>query len=57
MTVYMVERNLKGIAMNDLAAAQKLAISDFQAVCGEGHAHALHSINLRTRRWSLHVPV
>jgi hypothetical protein len=26
MTVYMVERNLKGIAMNDLAAAQKLAI-------------------------------
>ena len=26
MTVYMVERNLKGIAMDDLAAAQKLAI-------------------------------
>jgi hypothetical protein len=26
MTVYMVERNLKGIAMNDLAAAQQLAI-------------------------------
>jgi hypothetical protein len=26
MTVYMVERNLKGIAMSDLAAAQKLAI-------------------------------
>jgi len=26
MTVYMVERNLKGIAMGDLAAAQKAAI-------------------------------
>jgi hypothetical protein len=26
MTVYMVERNLKGIAMQDLAAAQQLAI-------------------------------
>lgn len=26
MTVYMVERNLKGIAMSDLAAAQKAAI-------------------------------
>lgn len=27
MTVFMVERNLKGIAMEDLAAAQKAAIS------------------------------
>ncbi len=27
MTVYMVERNLKGIAMEDLAGAQKAAIS------------------------------
>ena len=26
MSVYMVERNLKGIAMSDLAAAQRLAI-------------------------------
>jgi hypothetical protein len=26
MKVYMVERNLKGIAMSDLAAAQRLAI-------------------------------
>ena len=26
MTVYMVERDLKGIAMDDLAAAQKAAI-------------------------------
>ena len=26
MTVYMVERELKGIAMSDLAAAQQLAI-------------------------------
>ena len=34
MTVYMVERNLKGIAMSDLAAAQKAAIQtagDFTA--------------------------
>ncbi len=27
MTVYMVERNLKGISMNDLAGAQKAAIA------------------------------
>ena len=27
MTVYMVERNLKGITMEDLAGAQKLAIA------------------------------
>jgi hypothetical protein len=27
MTVYMVERNLKGISMEDLAGAQKAAIS------------------------------
>src|SRR5687768_11831922 len=26
MTIYMVERNLKGIPMSDLAAAQQLAI-------------------------------
>jgi hypothetical protein len=34
MSVYMVERNLKGIAMSDLAAAQRLAIktsSDYAA--------------------------
>jgi Nickel responsive protein SCO4226-like len=30
MTVYMVERNLKGIAMGDLAAAQKAAIKTAQ---------------------------
>ena len=31
MTVYMVERNLKGIAMSDLAAAQKAAIGTANA--------------------------
>jgi hypothetical protein len=36
MTVYMVERNLKGIAMNDLAAAQKAAISTATAYAAKG---------------------
>jgi len=36
MTVYMVERNLKGIAMSDLAAAQKLAISTSNAYAAKG---------------------
>lgn len=36
MTVYMVERNLKGIAMSDLAAAQRLAISTAQSYAANG---------------------
>lgn len=36
MTVYMVERNLKGIAMNDLAAAQQLAIRTSNAYTAGG---------------------
>jgi uncharacterized protein DUF4242 len=36
MTVYMVERNLKGIAMNDLAAAQKLAIQTSKEYAAKG---------------------
>jgi hypothetical protein len=36
MTVYMVERNLKGIAMSDLAAAQRLAISTSDAYSAKG---------------------
>jgi uncharacterized protein DUF4242 len=36
MTVYMVERNLKGIAMSDLAAAQRLAISTSEAYAAQG---------------------
>jgi hypothetical protein len=36
MTVYMVERDLKGIAMNDLAAAQKLAINTANAYAAKG---------------------
>jgi hypothetical protein len=36
MTVYMVERNLKGIAMNDLAAAQKAAISTAKTYTAKG---------------------
>jgi hypothetical protein len=36
MTVYMVERDLKGIAMEDLAAAQKAAIATAEAMRGEG---------------------
>ena len=36
MAVYMVERNLKGIAMGDLAAAQKAAISTAHAYAAKG---------------------
>ena len=36
MTVYMVERNLRGIAMSDLAAAQKLAIATSNAYAADG---------------------
>jgi hypothetical protein len=36
MTIYMVERNLKGITMNDLAAAQKVAISTANAYAQKG---------------------
>jgi hypothetical protein len=36
MTVYMVERNLKGIAMSDLAAAQKAAISTANSYAAKG---------------------
>ena len=36
MTVYMVERNLKGIAMSDLAAAQKMAIDTSNAYAAKG---------------------
>ena len=46
MTVYMVERNLKGIAMSDLAAAQRMAII-FQGVCRQRHADALYPVDIR----------
>lgn len=36
MTVYMVERNLKGIAMSDLAAAQKAAIGTANSYAAKG---------------------
>ena len=36
MSVYMVERSLKGIAMSDLAAAQKTAIVTAQQYTSEG---------------------
>lgn len=36
MTVYMVERNLKGIAISDLAAAQKTAISTANSYAAKG---------------------
>jgi hypothetical protein len=36
MTVYMVERSLKGIAMSDLAAAQQAAIATSQKFSAEG---------------------
>jgi uncharacterized protein DUF4242 len=36
MTVYMVERNLKGIAMSDLAAAQRVAMAASDAHTARG---------------------
>jgi hypothetical protein len=36
MTVFMVERNLKGISMEDLAGAQKAAISKAEEFSGRG---------------------
>lgn len=36
MSVYMVERSLKGIAMGDLAAAQKAAIATSRSFSAEG---------------------
>ena len=36
MSVYMVERSLKGIAMSDLAAAQQAAIASSKRFSAEG---------------------
>ena len=36
MTIYMVERNLKGIAMSDLAAAQRAAINTANSYAANG---------------------
>lgn len=36
MTVYMVERNLKGISMTDLAGAQQAAIKTAQDMTAQG---------------------
>ena len=36
MPIYMVERMLPGIAMNDLAAAQQVAIAKAQELCTAG---------------------
>lgn len=36
MTVYMVERDLKGISMEDLARAQKAAIATAETMRGQG---------------------
>ncbi|NOD36512.1 MULTISPECIES: DUF4242 domain-containing protein [unclassified Ruegeria] len=36
MSVFMVERNLKGISMDDLGAAQKAAIATAQKMTAEG---------------------
>ena len=38
MSVYMVERSLKGIAMGDLAAAQQAAIATSKRFSAEGTA-------------------
>jgi hypothetical protein len=44
MTVFMVERDLKGIAMEDLAVAQKAAIATAETMREEGsEVRYLHS--------------
>lgn len=44
MTVFMVERDLKGIAMEDLAAAQKAAIGKAEEMRGGGsHIHYIRT--------------
>jgi hypothetical protein len=53
MTVYMVERNLKGIAMSDLVAAQRAAISTASAYAANGTPIRY----IRSTRRSLHVPI
>lgn len=38
MSIYMVERNLKGISMEDLAGAQKAAMRTAEVMRGQGTA-------------------
>ncbi len=38
MSVFLVERDLRGISMEDLAAAQRAAISTAEAMRGQGTA-------------------
>ena len=47
MSVYMVERNFKGISMEDLAAAQKTAIAKANENVERRDKRTLHPLHLR----------
>lgn len=49
MPVYMVERSLPGIEMDQLAAAQKAAIETSDKFTAEGKRRSLHSHDVRAR--------
>ena len=49
MTVYMADRDLPGITLEQLAAAQKAAYRDIGAVHVRGEASPVHPEHLRSR--------
>jgi hypothetical protein len=53
--VYMVDRDLPGIKMEQLAAAQKAAIELGKKMTAEGKKGTLHPQRVCTRRSALHV--
>jgi hypothetical protein len=59
MTVYMVERDLKGISMEALGGAQKAAVSKAAEMTSKGTdiSYQLSTLDLRTGGRALHVPV
>ena len=56
MAIYMVDRDLPGVTMDQLGAAQKAAIETGQKFTGRKE-RTLHSHNLCAGRSALHVPV
>ena len=55
MPVYMVDRDLAGIKMEQLAAAQKAAIELGKKMTAEGQEGALHPQRVCAGRGALHV--
>ena len=57
MAIYMVDRDLPGVTMEQLGAAQKAAIETGQKIYGRRKERTLHSHDVCVRRSPLHVPV